>query len=133
MSIQVHPQEEFRLRVVVSTEQISDNRVKQTLWGVGPNDMHLRPGSVINVIEAWREGDELWVPASTYLDLFDPKTVSLTASGEKVVAVIDGSQGGERYRARIEFSRYGVTRRRVESLAMPRDAFEETRYHYVEE
>jgi hypothetical protein len=123
----------FRLQLVLDQEQLYPNRTSQGIWGIGPNDGDHRPGPVIVSMKAWLDGETLVTPASSYLDLFDPRTIVLRAQKSKITAVIEGSQTGERYFARIEFGQYGVTARRVASAEVPKDSFEETQYHYLKE
>ena len=122
--------ETFDVIITVGVEPAGWKKIPQ-LWGVMGDDTGNRPGHVVFSIAAANGSDRLVVPASSYLDLFNPKFVEVISAVDGFAIIIQGSDGAESYRARIAFTRHGAISRRVELVSDPSIAFEETKYNYI--
>jgi hypothetical protein len=107
----------------------SDPYKKAQLWGAWGKT----PTTVIALVAASRNKDQLYVPFSSYADLADPHTVELRLKGNNVELEITGAGEGDSYHAVLVFTKGKyVSSRRVVASVMPNDAREETKYFGVE-
>lgn len=75
-------------------------------------------------------GKEIFVPLSAYVDLGDPRALSVEVNGDEFVIKIAGGETGESYIASITVRDGWIASRRVSSRTFPQEAWEETRYKY---
>jgi len=112
----------YRLVLQTSRLQIPEG----DLWGWwgGSRPVEKR----IEQLRLYRSGKRLFVPRSAFLDLLDPKTVSIQLRGSGCEIIIDGSDAGESYTARIKVVGKNVKERSVRSREFPRLHWEKTLY-----
>ncbi|MBI1212268.1 MAG: hypothetical protein GC190_12450 [Alphaproteobacteria bacterium] len=120
----------FHVDIRIGREPRSLRRDRQ-LWGTGAHGDERGAGHTIVAITGKNDEDPLVIPASCYLDLLDPKEAEVVSHAEGFTLLIVGGAPDAVYRAKIKFSKHGVTSRRVELASIPDAIFEETRYNYI--
>lgn len=89
------------------------------------------PKYLISSARVTVSGQEVEVPASAYADLGDASVLTLSSEGPDIRVHIEGT-GVSRWICEWKIKDGLLVSRRVWSIDLPDDAFEETSYHYVD-
>ncbi len=84
--------------------------------------------SIVESMTIVVDGQTVWVPRSTYADLFNPRKAVLKFEQGTFVLLVGGADGADSYSVRIYFDPARVVRRRVYDAQAPHTPTEETRY-----
>lgn len=84
--------------------------------------------SIVQTMTIVVDGRTVWVPRSTYADLFNARTARLRFEHGTFVLGIGGADGAESYAVDIYFDATRVVRRAVYASIARHEATEETRY-----
>jgi hypothetical protein len=97
-------------------------------WG---GDESTPPRRVIAAINVSVNDRKLFIPLSSFVDLGDPRQVSLRPleNNEFTLRIVGGDAAGS-YQASLEFTTKAIVSRKVTSGEFPTDVWEEDRYSF---
>lgn len=101
---------------------------KAYMWG---GDETSPPKRVIKAITVFRSGQMIFMPLSAYVDLGNPREISL----EKLPAhgfrlILSGGDAAGSYKAILDFKKSDISRRKVISGEFPKEVWEETTFSF---